>query len=122
MGSIRGCAWFLEIVLGGMEGWGQGGSFGPAHGFVAEAGQSLYTIATIAIIAMVESTTTVQLRKRTAQRLNSLKVPGLTYDDVINLALDNLPPAKIEALFEEWQTEALQALKENPKVRKAKRV
>lgn len=63
--------------------------------------------------------TTIQVDRSTAERLKALKAPGLTYDDVINLALDHLPPEEIVDLFEQWQKEALQALESDPRVRKA---
>ena len=69
---------------------------------------------------MAEETTTIQVRRQTADRLNALKVPGLTYDDVIDLALDHLPPEEIKRLFAEWQAEALSKLSSSPSVRGAK--
>lgn len=69
---------------------------------------------------MAEDTTTIQVRRETAERLSSLKLPGLTYDDVIALALDHLPPHEVRRLFEAWQAEALSKLQRSPGVRKAK--
>lgn len=79
-------------------------------------------MAAILDIVMASSTTTIQVRRDTAERLKAIKIPGLTYDDVINLALDSLPPEEIEELFEEWQKESFAALKKNPRVRKAEDV
>lgn len=54
--------------------------------------------------------TTVQLRRSTRDRLAALKAPGLTYDDVVNLVLDNFPEDEFHRLFEEWQAEAASQL------------
>jgi hypothetical protein len=69
---------------------------------------------------MARDTTTIQVRRPTAERLNALKAAGLTYDDVINLALDYVPPAEIQRLFEAWQAQALASLKADPRVRKGR--
>ena len=74
----------------------------------------------VAIVSMEAPTTTVQLRRATAERLNALKVPGLTYDDVINFALDHVPPEEIRKLFDRWQDEALAKLKTSDRVKPGK--
>lgn len=53
-----------------------------------------------------DDVTTIQVRRATVERLGALKLPGLTYEDVINFALDKLPPEEIEAHYREWQKEA----------------
>ncbi len=65
---------------------------------------------------MAGASTTIQVSRDTAERLSSLKIPGLTYDDVIRFALDRLPPKEIQRLFNEWQEEAFTRLLANPKV------
>lgn len=55
---------------------------------------------------MADDVTTIQVHKSTVDRLSALKLPGLTYEDVINFALDKLPPEEIEAFYREWQKEA----------------
>lgn len=69
---------------------------------------------------MGKDSTTIQVRRPTADRLNALKAVGLTYDDVINFALDHVPPEEIRRLFETWQAEALSKLRADARVRKAK--
>lgn len=67
---------------------------------------------------MPAATTTIQVSRRTAARLRAIRIPGLTYDDVINLALDRFPPDEIEQLFEEWQAESFAKLLRDPRVKK----
>ena len=52
----------------------------------------------------------VQVRTETHERLTALKIPGLTYDDVINLALDSLTPEAIAKHYAEWQKDAMRKL------------
>ncbi|MHB8584817.1 MAG: hypothetical protein ACYDDF_03130 [Thermoplasmatota archaeon] len=54
--------------------------------------------------------TTIQVHKPTVERLSALKLPGLTYEDVINFALDKLPPQELEKLYADWQKEAIAKL------------
>lgn len=67
---------------------------------------------TIAAIATMAETTTIQVSKETAARLRALKVPGLTYDDVIRFALQNLPPEEVRRRFEAWQAQCSRILLE----------
>ncbi|MEK6975167.1 MAG: hypothetical protein AABY18_02355 [Candidatus Thermoplasmatota archaeon] len=64
------------------------------------------------------ATTTIQVSKETVKRLSAMKIPGLTYDDVIRFALDRIPPEELRKLFSQWQEEAFAALLANPKVRR----
>lgn len=64
--------------------------------------------------------TTIAVAPKTKDRLESLKVPGLTFDDVINFALDHLDPREVKKLYEDWQAEAFAKLMASGKVRKAK--
>jgi hypothetical protein len=57
-----------------------------------------------------DAVTTIQVHKPTVDRLSALKLPGLTYEDVINFALDKLPPAELEALYRAWQKDAMAKL------------
>ena len=66
----------------------------------------------VAIVGMA-SKTTLEVRKETKDRVNAVKGP-LTTDELINLALDNLPPERVVQLYEEWQQYALKALQSNP--------
>jgi hypothetical protein len=52
----------------------------------------------------------VQIHEPTHERLTALKLPGLTYEDVINMALDHLSKADIEAHYAAWQKEAMAKL------------
>ena len=52
----------------------------------------------------------VQVHTQTHERLTALKLPGLTYEDVINFALDHLSEDEIKRLYEDWQKEALAKL------------
>jgi hypothetical protein len=65
---------------------------------------------------VTEAKTTVEVRKDTKDRINAVKGP-LTTDELINLALDNLPPDKVAAVFEQWQREAMKALKPQPNLK-----
>lgn len=74
----------------------------------------------MAIATMARSgkdTTTIQVLKSTAERMSSLRSLGLTYDDVINLALDAMPPEEIRRLFSQWQAEAFAKIRADPRVR-----
>lgn len=64
--------------------------------------------------------TTIAVAPTTKDRLESLKVPGLTFDDVINFALDHLDPKEVKKLYEEWQKRAFERLMASGKARKAK--
>lgn len=64
--------------------------------------------------------TTIAVAPKTKDRLEALKVPGLTFDDVINFALDHLDPREVKKLYEDWQAEAFARLMASGKVRKAK--
>lgn len=57
-----------------------------------------------------DGVTTIQVHKPTVERLSALKLPGLTYEDVINFALDKLPQKEIEAFYHEWQKESMAKL------------
>ncbi len=52
----------------------------------------------------------IQVHGETHERLTALKLPGLTYEDVINFALDHLPPEEVEAHYQAWQKEAWKKL------------
>lgn len=52
----------------------------------------------------------IQVHGPTHERLTALKLPGLTYEDVINFALDHIPPSEIEAFYKEWQKDAMAKL------------
>lgn len=52
----------------------------------------------------------IQVHEPTHERLTALKLPGLTYEDVINFALDKLPPEDIKAWYREWQKDAMAKL------------
>jgi len=52
----------------------------------------------------------VQVHTPTHERLTALKLPGLTYEDVINMALDHLSKKDIEAHYAAWQKEAMAKL------------
>src|SRR5581483_11798420 len=62
----------------------------------------------------VNNTTTIWVKRTTADRLGALKIPGLTYDDVINFALDRIPPKDLKDLYEAWQRESLEKLLRPP--------
>ena len=53
--------------------------------------------------------TTVEVRAATKDRLNAVKGP-LTTDQLINLALDHLPPDQVLEVFRQWQEAAVKAL------------
>lgn len=53
----------------------------------------------------------------TKQRINAIKGP-LTSDELINLALDQLPPERVARLYDEWAKEALRALRADPRIRR----
>ena len=57
-----------------------------------------------------DDVTTIQVHKPTVERLSALKMPGLTYEDVINFALDKLPQKELETFYAEWQKESLAKL------------
>lgn len=52
----------------------------------------------------------IQVHAPTHARLTALKLPGLTYEDVINFALDHLSEDEIAAHYQAWQKEAMQTL------------
>lgn len=52
----------------------------------------------------------IQVHGPTHERLTALKLPGLTYEDVINFALDGLTAAEIQRHYEAWQKEAFAKL------------
>ena len=60
--------------------------------------------------------TTLEVRTETKDRINAIKGP-LTSDELINLALDQLPEARIAQLYEEWSRVALRALKADSRTR-----
>lgn len=66
--------------------------------------------------SMASEKTTLEVRKETKDRVNAVKGP-LTTDELINLALDHLPAERVARLFEEWQKEAVKALRAHPKLR-----
>ena len=53
----------------------------------------------------------IQVHAPTHDRLTALKLPGLTYEDVINFALDHLSHDEVAAHYAAWQKEAMQKLK-----------
>lgn len=65
---------------------------------------------------LTDAKTTVEVRKETKDRINAVKGP-LTTDELINLALDNLPPDRVAAVFDQWQKEAMKALKPQPNLK-----
>lgn len=67
---------------------------------------------------MAPESTTIQVSKPTADRLAALKVPGLTYDDVIKFLLDGVSAEQIRTLFREWQESALKKILTDPSVRR----
>lgn len=66
--------------------------------------------------AMTTGKTTLEVRKETKDRVNAVKGP-LTTDELINLALDHMPAERVAHLYEEWQKEALKALRSHPKLK-----
>lgn len=52
----------------------------------------------------------IQVHAPTHERLTALRVPGLTYEDVINFALDHLSQDDIAKHYQAWQKEAMQKL------------
>jgi hypothetical protein len=68
----------------------------------------------------MSAATTIAVAPGTKSRLEALKVPGLTFDDVINFALDRLDPKEVKALYEAWQEQAFKTLMSSRRVRKAK--
>lgn len=70
---------------------------------------------------MPNDLTSIQLHRSTVERLQALKVPGLTYEDVINLALNHLPRREVERLYREWLDTSFAKLVRHPGVRPAKR-
>jgi len=48
----------------------------------------------------------IQVHGDTHARLTALKLPGFTYEDVINFALDKLPPEEVQSHYQAWQKEA----------------
>jgi predicted acetyltransferase len=65
-------------------------------------------------------TTTIQVRGSTIERLQALKIGGLSYDEVINLALDHFPEEELRKLHEAWVKEALAKLRRDPSVTQGK--
>lgn len=57
-----------------------------------------------------EDVTSIQVHKPTVARLAALKLPGMSYEDVINFALDKLPQKELQSLYAEWQREAMATL------------
>jgi hypothetical protein len=64
--------------------------------------------------------TTIQVSRETAERMKALRTLGLTYDDVINLALDRFPPGEMKTLFAQWQAESFAKLKASGRVYRVK--
>jgi hypothetical protein len=64
----------------------------------------------------MDAKTTLEVRKETKERINAVKGP-LTTDELVNLALDNLPADKVAAVFEQWQRDAMKALKAQPNLK-----
>lgn len=82
-------------------------------------GERRYTTAiTITIVTMASEPTTIQVSRPTAERLAALKVPGLTYDDVIKFLLDGVSAEEVRNLFREWQESALKKILADPSVRR----
>lgn len=52
----------------------------------------------------------VQVHEPTHERLSALRLPGLTYEDVIVMALDHLSEDDIKAHYGAWQKEAMARL------------
>lgn len=63
----------------------------------------------------------IQVHAPTHERLTALKLPGLTYEDVINFALDHLTEDEIAAHYQAWQKEAMQKLSKVSRPVKGKR-
>lgn len=72
-------------------------------------------LAIVAIVPMVSDTTTIQVRRSTASRMSALRALGLTYDDVINFALDGLSEKEIDRLVREWQADVFAKLRPHAK-------
>ena len=68
---------------------------------------------------MASDITTIRVHKETLERLAAVRIPGLTNEDVINFALDNIPPEKLRSLYSEWQREAMEKLMGNARVMEA---
>ena len=83
---------------------------GPAPFIHQPEAQSLSAIVAKSPIMERDGIKMVQVRTETHERLTALKVPGLTYDDVINLGLDSLTPEAIAKHYAEWQKEAMRRL------------
>ncbi|MFO1532194.1 MAG: hypothetical protein ABR562_00620 [Thermoplasmatota archaeon] len=60
--------------------------------------------------APTEGVKMIQVHVPTHDRLTALKLPGLTYEDVINFALDSLSRKEVAAHYEAWQKEAMAKL------------
>src|SRR5581483_53025 len=73
----------------------------------------------IQVYAMASPITTIRVHKETADRLAAIKIPGLSNEDVINFALDNVPPEKLRELYSEWQKQALEKLFSDPRITQA---
>lgn len=52
----------------------------------------------------------IQVHGDTHERLTALRLPGLTYEDVIKFALDKIPPEEIQSHYQQWQKEAWEKL------------
>ncbi len=68
------------------------------------------------MVPMATDRTTLEVRKQTKDRVNAVKGP-LTADDLINLALDHLPAKEVEALYANWEKQALAALRKDPRLK-----
>ncbi len=60
--------------------------------------------------ALAEEVKMIQVHGTTHERLTALRLPGLTYEDVINFALDHLSDDEIAKHYQSWQKEAMQKL------------
>ncbi|MEK6974878.1 MAG: hypothetical protein AABY18_00885 [Candidatus Thermoplasmatota archaeon] len=59
---------------------------------------------------VVDEVKMVQVHASTHERLTALRLPGLTYEDVINFALDHLSEDEIAKHYAAWQKEAMAKL------------
>lgn len=56
----------------------------------------------------------IQVRPRTHDRLTALRLPGLTYEDVINFAIDHISREDLAQHYAQWQQQAMETLTKSP--------
>ncbi|MHB8633500.1 MAG: hypothetical protein ACYDBQ_05955 [Thermoplasmatota archaeon] len=61
----------------------------------------------------------IQVRPSTHERLTALRLPGLTYEDVINFAIDHISREELANHYAQWQQQAMQTLSMPSKPRAA---